>query len=74
MSYKVEIIEKKDPIVQLEASKSSIKDLFSDPLNETKGFKYQITFKYQVLSFVKKKKKNAKSMGKLNLLQFISIQ
>ena len=54
MSYKVDIIEKKDPIVQLEASNSSIKDLFSDPLNETKGFKYQITFKYQVLSFVKK--------------------
>ena len=45
MSYKVEIIEKKDPIVQLEASKSSIKDLFSDLLNETKGFKYQITGK-----------------------------
>ena len=45
MSYKVEIIERKDPIVQLEASKSSIKDLFSDPLNETKGFKYQITVK-----------------------------
>ena len=45
MTYKVEIIEKKDPIVQLEASKSSIKDLFSDLLNETKGFKYQITVK-----------------------------
>ena len=28
MSYKVEIIERKDPIVQLEASKSSIKDFF----------------------------------------------
>ena len=39
MSYKVEIIEKKDPIVQLEASKSSIKDLFNDLLIETKGFK-----------------------------------
>ena len=38
VSYKVEIIEKEDPIVQLEASKSSIKDLFSDLLNETKGF------------------------------------
>ena len=45
MSYKVEIIERKDPIVQLEASKSSIKNLFSDLLNETKGFKYQITVK-----------------------------
>ena len=45
MSYKVELVEKKDPIKQLEASKSSIKDLFSDLLNETKGFKYQITVK-----------------------------
>ena len=45
MSYKVGIIERKDPIVQLEASKSSIKDLFNDPLNETKGFKYQIAVK-----------------------------
>ena len=38
MLYKVEIIEKKDPIVQLEASKSSIKDLFSDLLNEITSF------------------------------------
>ena len=45
MSYKVEIVEKKDLIVKLEASKSSIKDLFNDLLNETKGFKYQITAK-----------------------------
>ena len=45
MSYKVEIIEKKDPIVQLKASKLSIKNLFNDILNETKGFKYQITVK-----------------------------
>ena len=44
-SYKVEIVDKKDLIVQLEASKSSIKDLFSNLLNETKGFKYQITVK-----------------------------
>ena len=33
MSYKVEAIKRKDPIVQLEANKSSIKDLFSDLLN-----------------------------------------
>ena len=45
MSYKVEIIERKDPTVQSEASKLDIKDLFSDLLNETKGFKYQITVK-----------------------------
>ena len=45
MSYKAEIIEKKDAVIQLEASKLSIKDLFSDILNETKGFKYQSTVK-----------------------------
>ena len=45
MSYKVEIVQRNDAIVQLEASISSIKDLFSDLLNKTKGFKYQITVK-----------------------------
>ena len=44
-SYKVEIVERKDPIVQLEASELSTKDLFSDLVNEIKGFKYQITVK-----------------------------
>ena len=43
MSYKVEILERKDPIVQLEANKLIMKKLFSHPLNEIKGFKYQIT-------------------------------
>ena len=43
MSYKVEIVEKKDPVVQLEASKLSIKNLFNNLLNEIKSFKYQIT-------------------------------
>ena len=45
MSYKVEINEIKEPIVQLEASELSIKDLFSSLINETKDFKYQITVK-----------------------------
>ena len=66
MSYKVEIVEIKDPIVQLKASKSSIKDLFSDLLNKTKGFKYQITLKVLL--------KNTSTMQKLNLDQFILIQ
>ena len=65
MSYKVEIIEKKDPIVQLEASKSRIKDLFNDLLNETKGFKYQIIVKVLL--------KNTSSAEKFNLLQFTSV-
>ena len=45
MSYKDELVEEKDPLIQLEASKSSIKDLLNDLLDETKGFKYQITVK-----------------------------
>ena len=51
ISYRVEILEKKDPIEQLEASKSSVKDLFSDLLNETKGFKYQITLKVMLKKY-----------------------
>ena len=66
MSKKVEIIERKDPFVQLEASKSSIKDLVSDLLNETNGLKYQITVKVLL--------KNTSPMEKLNLLHFILIQ
>ena len=61
MSYRVEIIENKDPINQLEASKPSIQDFFSDLLNEMKGFKYQILLKIN-------------QMEKLDSGQFISIQ
>ena len=46
LGYKVELVEKEDPTEQLGASKSRIKDSFSDPLNETKGFKYQIMLKF----------------------------
>ena len=66
MIYKVEIIEKKDPNKHLEGSTSSIKDLFTDLLNEAKGSNYQITLK-SIL-------KNTSQMLKLNLDQFISIQ
>ena len=64
-SYKVEIVDKKDLIVQLQASKSSIKDFFNDLLNKTIGFKYQITVKVLL--------KNTNLMKKLNLLQCILI-
>ena len=40
-NYKVEIVDLKDPLVQLQASKSSIEDLFKNRLDEMKGFKYQ---------------------------------
>ena len=66
MPCKVEIIERKCPIVQLEASKSSLKDFFCNLLNQTKGFKYHITVKILL--------KNTNSMEKLILFQFILIQ
>ena len=65
MSSNVEIVKRKVPIVQLEASKSSIKDFFSDLLNGTKDFKHQVTVKV----LFKKYKLNEK----LNLLKFISV-
>ena len=43
-------------IVQLQLSKSSIKDLFNDLLNETKGFKYQITVKILLKKYKPNKK------------------
>ena len=42
-SYKIEIVDKRDIIVQLKASEFSILELFKNLLNELKGFKYQIT-------------------------------
>ena len=51
MSYKVEIIEKKDPIKHLEASKSKIKDLLTDLVTERKGFKYQIALKVMLKKY-----------------------
>ena len=42
-SYKIEIIDSKDPLTQLEARKPSIENLFKDLLIEMKDFKYQIT-------------------------------
>ena len=42
MSNKVELVQKKDPLIQLEASKSIIKDFSKDLLDKIKGFKYQI--------------------------------
>ena len=44
-SFSIEIVYSKDPLIQLNAIKSSIKDLLKtlDLLYEMKGFKYQIT-------------------------------
>ena len=66
MSHIVEIVEIKDPIVQLEASKMSIKNFFGALLNETKGFKYEITVKVLLRKY--------KLNGEIELFQFISIR
>ena len=42
-SYKIEIVDKKDVVVQLKSGEVSLKELFKDLLAELKGFKYQIT-------------------------------
>ena len=39
-SYKIEIIDSKNPLAQLEARNVSIKDLFKDLLDEVKAIKY----------------------------------
>ena len=66
MTDKVELIDKNDPLSQLEASKSNIKKyLFHDLLKETKGFKYQITLRVEL-------KNN--SQKRWNFFLFIFIQ
>ena len=45
MTCKVEFIDKKDPLSRFKARKSNIKDFLNYLLDETKGFKYQITVK-----------------------------
>ena len=41
--YRVEIVDKKDPMIQLYSSKKCVVELFGEFLSEMKGFKYQIT-------------------------------
>ena len=57
MSCKVELVEKKNLLIKLEASKMSIKDLFKDLLDEIKGFKYQVTVK----TLLRKDKQNGET-------------
>ena len=71
MSYKVELVGKKVLLTQLESSKSNIKYIKSrrslDLLDETKRFKYHITWKVEL-------KKHTSQKGKLSFLLFISIK
>ena len=62
-SYKIEIVDKGDAIIQLKASKISIFELFKDLLVELKGFQYQIT-----LAVLLSKVKNSNSPVYFNSL------
>ena len=42
-SYRVETVDKKDPMIQLYSNKGRIIELLRELLSEMKGFKYQIT-------------------------------
>ena len=42
-SYRVEIVDKKDPMIQLYSSKGCVSKLFGELLIKMKGFKYQLT-------------------------------
>ena len=57
-SYKIEIVDKIDVIVQLKSRENSIENLFKDLLMEMKGFKYQINLcvlwnKIKSIDFIK---------------------
>ena len=55
--HKLEIVYKRDVVVQLKASEIVIKEFFKDLLIELKGFKYQI-----ILAFLSRKVKNNKEI------------
>ena len=49
-TYKGKIVDSKDPLEQIEGSKSSINNLLRDLLDEIKGFKYhQIKWRHKIL-------------------------
>ena len=48
-NYRAEIVDSKDRLAQLEASRSNIKDLFKDVLDGIKGSKYQISVKASLI-------------------------
>ena len=69
---KLKQLIKKGLIVQLEASKSSIKGLFNDLLNETEGFKYKITVKVLLKIYIEEIMKNNNEEIEFNPVYFNS--
>ena len=76
MSDKVELVVKKDLLIQLEASKSSINNMFNNLLDQTKSFKYLLdqtkSFKYQITLKVKSKKQKPNGEIEFTLNHFNS--
>ena len=66
-SYKIEIVNKRDVILQLKSSEISIVELLKDLLIELKGFKYQITLAV-LLSKVKNSNETEYSLVYFNSL------
>ena len=66
-SYKIEIVDKRNVIIQLKVSDISMKELFKDLLIELKGFKHQITLAI-LLSKVKNKSETEHSPAYFNSL------
>ena len=64
-NYRAEIVDSKDRLAQLEASRSNIKNLFKDVLDGIKGSKYQISVKASLIKH--------KGNGNQYLLLFILI-
>ena len=50
-NYNNEIIDSKDPSIQLILSRSNIEDSFKELLAEIKGFKYEITLKVLLIKY-----------------------
>ena len=64
-SYKVEIVDRKDPMIHLYASKKRISKLLNELLSEMKGLRYQITLSVTL--------KNINLIVMLNMQEFILI-
>ena len=72
-SYNIEIVKKKDPMVQLYLSKLCIKDLFKVLLYEMKGFKYQITLHVALKNNKLKDKAKYTEYARVYLNSFVKI-
>ena len=69
-SFEVELIDKKDPLVQLQKSRKAIENLFKNLLVQTKGFKFVETLQVKFIKHLNDKKvlKNGYFNSKTDLI------